>query len=135
MAGFRAPLPHLGISAPAVVTQAGYRTALPSFQGGAIVTGDQAGYVTPLPLYGLGAGIAEAEAQRGGAVSSFEIIKGVWIDVETPEPIDVSTLEVLVSAMSGDLKTMKGQLIKEADLRRVEEEVLLMLEYLLNDSL
>ena len=72
--------------------------------------------------------------QRGGRVRAFQIKKDLRLEVESPQPIDVSYLEVLVSALTGDLKTLKGQIIAEADLRRVEEEILLMLE-MLSDSL
>ena len=49
------------------------------------------------------------------------------IDLRYPV-IDVTALEVLVDALSGDLKTLRGLVIEEAELRRVEEEILLLME-------
>lgn len=69
---------------------------------------------------------------RGGGQGRIERLPSIGeIAIEKSYPeIDVTALEVLVEAMSGDLKTLRGLVIEEAELRRVEEEILLMLELL-----
>lgn len=54
-AGFRSPLPHLGISASPVTEQGGFRTPLPGWNAGGTVTGEQGGFRTPLPGWNAGA--------------------------------------------------------------------------------
>jgi len=57
-------------------------------------------------------------------------------EIEHPEEvIDVSHLEVLVSAMARDIEELRGRIIDESALRMVEDEIAALLLEVVNDSL
>lgn len=65
---------------------------------------------------------------RGGRVRRVKIRELDDFLFEHPEPIiDVTHLEVLVSAMASDLDDLRGRIIDEKALREVEEEIAALL--------
>lgn len=65
----------------------------------------------------------------GGQARAVELPRIGVIAVERSVPVvDVTALEVLISALTGDLKTLQGQVVEAAELERVEQEILLLLE-------
>ena len=74
-------------------------------------------------------GLLKCGKTKGGRVRYVKIPKAGRLEIEHPRPIvDVTHLEVLISAMSDDIKKLKGRIINERELREVEEEILLMME-------
>ena len=63
-AGFKSPLPHLGLSSGSVIAQGGFRTPLPGWNAGGTTTGAQGGFRTPLP--GWNAGGTSGPVTQGG---------------------------------------------------------------------
>lgn len=72
-AGFKSPLPWLGLSNETVVSQAGFRSALPAFGISGTADTVQAGFRTPLPGFN-GGGNATAPVTQAG----YRGMMGFW---------------------------------------------------------
>lgn len=75
-------------------------------------------------------GLLKCGGTKGGRVRKVKL-KRAEIEVEFPKeitPVDVTRLEVLVSAMRKDIGELTGQIINEKQLREQEEEILLLME-------
>ena len=77
-------------------------------------------------------GLLKCGATKGGRVRRVKIKRLGTFEIEHPqEVIDVTHLEVLVSALAKDTEELKGRIIDEMALREVEEEIAALLELLL----
>ena len=74
-------------------------------------------------------GLLKCGKTAGGRVRLVKMPRIGKFEIEhPPEVVDVTHLEVLISAMTADIKTLKGVIINEQELREVEEEILLLME-------
>ena len=73
-------------------------------------------------------GLLQCAVGRSGGARVAVLPRGQRVVLqETPEPIDVTHLEVLISALTADMRTLRGRVVKEAELREVEEEIAALL--------
>ncbi len=69
-------------------------------------------------------GLLKCGKTKGGRVRFVKMPKIGVFEIEHPEEvIDVTHLEVLVSAMASDMDELRGRIIDEDALRKVEEEI------------
>ncbi len=76
-------------------------------------------------------GLLKCGGTRGGRVRRVKTKRLGVFEIEAPEVIDVTHLEVLVSAMSSDLERLRARIIDEQALRDTEEEIAALLLELL----
>ena len=87
------------------------------------------GYIPGGPFCIAVHGLLKCGGTRGGQVRRVKLPRlREEIEFEHPSPvIDVTHLEVLVSAMADDIGRLRGRIIDEAALRQVEEEIAALL--------
>ena len=86
------------------------------------------GYIPGGPCCIATMGLLKCGGTRGGQVRRVEIRRLGTFEIEHPaEVVDVTHLEVLISALSSDIKTLRGKIIDEKVLRDVEDEIAALL--------
>jgi len=86
------------------------------------------GYIPGGPFCISTMGLLKCGGTRGGQVRRVSLPKIGEFEIEHPAPVvDVTHLEVLVSAMARDIDELRGRIIDEEALRKVEEEVAALL--------
>ena len=77
-------------------------------------------------------GLLKCGGTRGGQVRRVRLKHAGEVEIEHPaEVIDVTHLEVLISALAADTRELQGRIIDERLLQEVEEDIAALLELLL----
>lgn len=86
------------------------------------------GYIPGGPFCIATMGLLKCGGTRGGRVRRIKMRRIGEFEIEHPEEVvDVTHLEVLVSAMARDVDELRGRIIDEAALRQVEDEIAALL--------
>ena len=77
-------------------------------------------------------GLLKCGGSRGGRVRRVDLPKVGPVEIEHPsEVVDVTHLEVLISALAADTDALRGRIIDEQELRDIEDEIAAIFELLL----
>ena len=86
------------------------------------------GYIPGGPFCIAVMGLLKCGGTRGGQVRRVKFENIGEFEIEHPaEVVDVTHLEVLVSAMARDVEDLRGRIIDEGALRMVEDEIAALL--------